>query len=74
MLKRKSLDVLGLSEKFLQQEGEVDVPGFVWYGHNRVRDKRTSGGVGLLVKKNIKFKLLLSIKAAVWVELSSGGK
>ena len=26
MLKRKSLDVLGLAETFLQQEGEVDVP------------------------------------------------
>ena len=27
---------------FLQQEGEVDVPGYVWYGHNRVRDKHAN--------------------------------
>ena len=48
MLKKKSLDVLGLVEMFLQQEGEVDVPGYVWYGHNRVRYNHASGGVGLL--------------------------
>ena len=29
VLKRKSLNVLGLAETFLQQEGEVDVPGYV---------------------------------------------
>ena len=54
---------------FLQQEGQVNVPGYVWYGHNRVRDNHASGGVGLLVKKNIWSNLLLRIEGAVWVEL-----
>ena len=31
ILKSISFDVLGLAETFLQQEGEVDVPGYVWY-------------------------------------------
>ena len=34
-----------------------------------VRDKRATGGVGWLVKKNIRSKLLLRIEGAVWVEL-----
>ena len=49
MLERKSLNVLRLEEMFLQPEREVDVPGYVWCGHNRVRVKSASGGVGLLV-------------------------
>ena len=69
LLKRKSLDVLGLVETFLQQEGQTDVPGYIWYGHNGVRNKHASGGVGMLVKKNIRSKLLLGINRAVWVEL-----
>ena len=28
-VERESLDVLGLAEMFLQQEGQVDVPGYV---------------------------------------------
>ena len=44
--------MLDLAEMFLQQEGQVDVPDYVWYGHNRVRDKRTSGGAGQLEKNN----------------------
>ena len=61
--------MLGLADMFLQQEGEVDVPGYVWYGHNRIRDKRASGGVGLLVKKNIRATPLLGFEGAMWVEL-----
>ena len=71
VLKRKSLDVLGVAEMFLQQEEEADVPGYVWYGHNRVRGKCASGEVGLLIKKNIRSKLLLRIEGAVWVELQA---
>ena len=51
MLKKKSLNVMGEAETFLQQEGEVDVPGYVWYWHNRVREKHAGGGVGMLVRK-----------------------
>ena len=53
MLKRKSLDVFGLAKKNLQQEGKVDVPAYLWYGHNRLRDKCASGGIGLLVKHQV---------------------
>ena len=69
VLKRESLDVLGQAEMFLQQEWEVDVPGYVWYGHNRVRDMCASDEVELLVKMNIRSKLLLRMGGAVWVEL-----
>ena len=48
MLKRKSLDVLGQAEMFLQLQGDVDVPSFDWYGPNRVREQHVSGGVELL--------------------------
>ena len=34
----------------------IDVPGCVWHRHD---EKHASGGVGLLVKKNICSKLLL---------------
>ena len=34
-----------------------------------MRDKRASGGVGLLAKKNIRSKLILRIEGAVWVKL-----
>ena len=30
----------GLAETFLQQGREVEVPGYDWYGYNRIRDKR----------------------------------
>ena len=38
MLKRKSLGILGLAEIFLQQEGEIEIPGYVWYGHTSVQE------------------------------------
>ena len=65
MLKLKSLDVLGIAETFLQLERKVDVPSYVWCGHKRIREQRASGGVGQLVKKNIRSKLLLRIEGAV---------
>ena len=52
VLKSKSFDLLGQAKIFQQQEGEADIPGYVWYGHNRARDKHASGGVGLLVNEH----------------------
>ena len=61
-----------LKEKFrcIGSSRNISTAGsYIWYGHNGVRNKHASGGVGMLVKKNIRSKLLLRIEGAVWVEL-----
>lgn len=60
MLRKPNLDEMGLVETFLQQEEEVEVVGYTWYGWNRQDCKRASGGVGLLKKKTLKVFSLTS--------------
>ena len=71
MLKKLDLDVLGLAETFLQREEEIEIGGYTWYGHNRQECKRASGGVGVLVKKNLK-SLPLKSQTDGWCGLKLG--
>ena len=74
MLKKLDLDGLGLAETFLQWEEEIEIGGYTWYGHNRQECKRASGGVGVLVKKNLKSLPLKSqTEGVVWVEIRLEG-
>ena len=63
------LDVLGLAETFLREEDEASVAGYVWYGRNREGCERASGGVGMLVRKELQSRLLCQREGVVWMEL-----
>ena len=68
-LQELKLDILGLAETFLREEEEASVAGYVWYGRNRKGCKRASGGVGMLVRKELQSRLLPCQKGVVWMEL-----
>jgi len=46
-MRKLDVDGVGLAETFLQQEEEVEVGGYTWYGWKRQDFKRASGGMGL---------------------------
>ena len=52
-----NLDIICISETFLLEGQEINVPGYNWFGNNRKhiakRAWRGSGGVGLLIKNDI---------------------
>ena len=69
-LQELKLDVLDLAETFLREEDEASVAGYVWYGRNREGCKRASGGVGILVRKELQSRLLsCQREGVVWMEL-----
>ena len=73
MLQELKLDVLVLAETFLRKEEEASVAGYVWYGRNREGCKRASGGVGMLVRKELQSRLLsCQREGVVWIELKEG--
>ena len=52
LLGLKMFDIVGLAEMFLKEE-EVSVAGYEWYGRNSDGGKRASGGVAVLVHRNL---------------------
>ena len=53
---------------------KIEIGGYTWYGHNRQECKRASGGVGVLVKKNLKSLPLKSqTEGVLWVEIRLEG-
>ena len=74
-LQERQLDVLGLAETFLREEEEANAAGYVWYGRNRQGSKRASGGVGILVRKELHSRQLpCQREGVVWVELKLRGE
>ena len=49
--------IVCLSETHLKDKNNINIPGFTWYGHNRVvkhvNAVRGSGGVGILIKDHL---------------------
>ena len=45
--------MLGLAETFLQKDEEMSMAGYVWYGRNSEGGRQASGGVGMLVNRNL---------------------
>ena len=71
MLQELKLDVL---ETFLREEEEASVAGYVWYGRNREGCKRASGGVGILVRKELQSRLLSCQREGMELKLREGRK
>lgn len=52
-------DIICLCETFLRKDGKIVIPGYKWFGRNRIRNNiskravRGSSGVGILVKDSI---------------------
>ena len=60
VLKALDLDIVCLSETFLQDERSINIEGYSWFGNNRksiskraLRGSGGSGGVGVLVKQSV---------------------
>ena len=76
----QDLDLIGIAETHLLNESTLDLPGFVWYGHNRtnihVKAKRDSDGVGFFIKHNILNAYTVSVvdnsfEGVLWLEFVS---
>ena len=77
-IKALQLDIVCVSETFLTDQQEINVPGYKWFSNNRKhiakRAWRGSGGVGILIRVGVldKFDVAIisdKIEGILWIEL-----
>ena len=59
------VDLLGIAETHLRDGDSLELPGYLWFGHNRksqhVRAMRGSGGVSFFVKQTLLNEFVVNI-------------
>lgn len=79
-IKHLNLDILCVAETHLTGNNVIDIEGFSWFGQNRenihIRAKKGSGGVGIMVKKELlnDFNVEIAnsdVEGILWIKFTS---